>query len=167
MREGSRRSTGLLSVYYYPLSAPSVLSPCPWSAPRPTDAGYQWQPLPFSLQQPILLYPFPLRPTTSSYSLPPPSFSYYTRPPFLSPLLLYYHYFPPLPIPFFYLQRPYPLKRRPCARVRCAHGATKQKGGIGKIKVVIKNNLLSLYNHFYPFLSPFFFSFSFYPLIPT
>ena len=27
MREGSRRSTGLLSVYYYPLSAPSALSP--------------------------------------------------------------------------------------------------------------------------------------------
>lgn len=43
MREGSRRSTGLLSVYYCPFSVFwtrfLLWRSCPWSAPRTTDAG--------------------------------------------------------------------------------------------------------------------------------
>lgn len=154
MREGSRRGTGLLSVYYYPLSAPKCafcfdgLARGPLRAPRTPDA------IPFSLQQPIPLYPLfpsplpfavilllslsliaplltllPLRPTASSYSpsptfllLHPPSFSlsfsYYTITTFLFLLPSHSSIYDGL----------IPLKRRPCARVRCAHGATKQKG---------------------------------------
>lgn len=156
MREGSRRSTGLLSVYYCPLSAPKCafcfdgLARGPLRAPRTPDA------ISFSVQRPIPLCPFlsfaaillllsyPLRPpsfiTFSHFSYTPylffspvlynifsPTFSYYTHSSFLfpSPIILLLFSFP---IRIFYLRRPYPLKRRPCARVRCAHGATKQKG---------------------------------------
>lgn len=117
MRKASRRSTGLPSVYYYPLSAPKHafcfdgLARGPLRAPRTPFLL-----IPFSLQQPIPLYPlfpsplpfaaillllplclysYPLRPTASSYSPSPPTFlllhpSFFS----LSLLLLYYYYFP-------------------------------------------------------------------------
>lgn len=94
MREGSRRSTGLLSVYYYLLSTPKRafcfdgLARGPLRVPRTPDA------IPFSLQQPIPLYPLfpsplPLRPTASSYSPSPPTFLL-LHPPFFSFPLSYY-----------------------------------------------------------------------------
>ena len=58
MRKASRRSTGLPSVYYYPLSAPKHafcfdgLARGPLRAPRTPFLL-----IPFSLQQPIPLYP--------------------------------------------------------------------------------------------------------------
>lgn len=129
------------SIYYCPLSIPNTLSaltvlPVVRSAPH----GRR---MPFPSP-----YLSPITPTLLFLSL-----SYYTITIFL-------------PHPNLLSTTTYPLKRRPCARVRCAHGATKQKGN-GKIKVVVRNIFLSLYNHFCSFLSPFFFSFSFYPLIHT
>lgn len=179
MREGSQRSTGLLSVYYCPLSAPSALSPLTvLPVVRSASHGrrmlqrpiFLCPPRPFSLTLAAIL---PFISFLNTLLLLQPSFFLllflifsYTPYLFFStvlcdqpllllffPLLLYYYYFPPHQI--FYLRRPYPLKRRPCARVRCAHGATKQKGEKEKTKVVIRNILLSLYSHFCSFLSPF------------
>lgn len=169
MREGSRRSTGLPSVYYYPFSvfwAHFLLwRSCPWSAPRPTDASsipsvHSFRLSPFYSFLLIFLCFIFLLPLTFAATLPfiaPLLFSILLLLLYIFIFLLFLLLLLPTTTLILRIDGPSVEDKRSApsiverlatrARLR-AHGVTKQKGEMKITKVVVRNIFLSLYNHF-------------------